>query len=264
MLHITKPLAFIDLETTGVNIGSDRIVEIAIIKILPDGSKSIKRKIINPEMAIPKASTDVHGITDEMVKDAPTFAQVARELKQMLDGCDLAGYNSNRFDIPLLVEEFLRADVDFDMKGRRMVDVQNVFHKMEQRTLSAAYKFYCNKTLEGAHSAEADASATHEVLLAQLEKYPELGNTIESINKTIGEEVIVDFARRFVMDNGVEVFNFGKYKGKSVAEVLKAEPQYYDWMMRGDFPQHTKQKLTEIFTRTKLKRFKGRFPNLKL
>ncbi|MCO5291464.1 MAG: 3'-5' exonuclease [Chitinophagaceae bacterium] len=254
MLHITKPLAFIDLETTGVNIGSDRIVEIAIIKILPDGSKSIKRKIINPEMAIPKASTDVHGITDEMVKDAPTFAQVARELKQMLDGCDLAGYNSNRFDIPLLVEEFLRADVDFDMKGRRMVDVQNVFHKMEQRTLSAAYKFYCNKTLEGAHSAEADASATHEVLLAQLEKYPELGNTIESINKTIGEEVIVDFARRFVMDNGVEVFNFGKYKGKSVAEVLKAEPQYYDWMMRGDFPQHTKQKLTEIFTRTKLKK----------
>ncbi|HRO84842.1 MAG TPA: 3'-5' exonuclease [Niabella sp.] len=254
MLHITKPLAFIDLETTGVNIGSDRIVEIAIIKILPDGSKSIKRKIINPEMAIPKASTDVHGITDEMVKDAPTFAQVARELKQMLDGCDLAGYNSNRFDIPLLVEEFLRADVDFDMKGRRMVDVQNVFHKMEQRTLSAAYKFYCNKTLEGAHSAEADASATHEVLLAQLEKYPELGNTIESINKTIGEEVIVDFARRFVMDNGVEVFNFGKFKGKSVAEVLKAEPQYYDWMMRGDFPQHTKQKLTEIFTRTKLKK----------
>ncbi|HRN48646.1 MAG TPA: 3'-5' exonuclease, partial [Niabella sp.] len=157
-------------------------------------------------------------------------------------------------DIPLLVEEFLRADVDFDMKGRRMVDVQNVFHKMEQRTLSAAYKFYCNKTLEGAHSAEADASATHEVLLAQLEKYPELGNTIESINKTIGEEVIVDFARRFVMDNGVEVFNFGKFKGKSVAEVLKAEPQYYDWMMRGDFPQHTKQKLTEIFTRTKLKK----------
>ncbi len=254
MLHITKPLAFIDLETTGVNIGSDRIVEIAIVKILPDGSKSVKRKIINPEMAIPKPSSDVHGITDDMVKDAPTFAQVARELKQMLDGCDLAGYNSNRFDIPLLVEEFLRADVDFDMKGRRMVDVQNVFHKMEQRTLSAAYKFYCNKTLEGAHSAEADASATHEVLLAQLEKYPELGNTIESINKTIGEEVIVDFARRFVMDNGVEVFNFGKYKGKSVAEVLKAEPQYYDWMMRGDFPQHTKQKLTEIFTRTKLKK----------
>ncbi|MFT3901625.1 MAG: exonuclease domain-containing protein [Niabella sp.] len=254
MLQITKPLAFIDLETTGVNLGSDRIVEIAIVKILPDGSKSVKRKLINPEMPIPKASSDVHGITDDMVKDAPTFAQVAQELKQILDGCDLGGYNSNRFDVPLLVEEFLRAGVAFDMKGRKLVDVQNIFHKMEQRTLSAAYRFYCNKTLEGAHSAEVDASATHEILVAQLERYPELGSTIESINKVIGEDVIVDFARRFVMDNGVEVFNFGKYKGKPVADVLKAEPQYYDWMMRGDFPQHTKQKLTEIFTRTKLKR----------
>lgn len=254
MLQLKKPLAFIDLETTGINLGSDRIVEIAIVKILPDGSRSVKRKIINPEMPIPKAASDIHGITDDMVKDAPTFAQVAQELKQMLDGCDLSGYNSNRFDIPLLVEEFLRAGVDFDMKGRKMLDVQNVFHKMEQRTLSAAYKFYCNKTLDGAHSAEVDASATHEVLVAQLERYPELGNSIDSINKVIGEEVIVDFARRFIMDNGVEVFNFGKYKGKPVAEVLKAEPQYYDWMMRGDFPQHTKQKLTEIFTKSKLKK----------
>lgn len=252
MLQITKPIAFVDLETTGVNLGTDRIVEIAIVKILLDGTKSIKRKLVNPEMPIPKASCDIHGITDEMVKDAPTFAQIAQELKQMLDGCDLAGYNSNRFDIPLLVEEFLRVGVDFDMKGRKLVDVQNIFHKMEQRTLSAAYKFYCNKSLDDAHSAEADANATHEVLLAQLKKYPELGNTIESINKIIGEEEIVDFARRFVMDNGVEVFNFGKYKGKAVAEVLKAEPQYYDWMMRGDFPQHTKQKLTEIFTKSKL------------
>lgn len=252
MLQITKPIAFIDLETTGVNLGTDRIVEIAIIKILPDGNKSVKRKIINPEMPIPKASTECHGITDEMVKDAPTFAQTAQELKQMLDGCDLAGYNSNRFDIPLLVEEFLRSGVEFDMKGRKMVDVQNIFHKMEQRTLTAAYKFYCNKSLEDAHSAEADATATYEVLLAQLEKYPELGNNIDSINKAIGEEVIVDFARRFIMVDGVEVFNFGKYKGQSVAELLKKEPQYYDWMMRGDFPQHTKQKLTEIFTRSKL------------
>lgn len=252
MLQITKPIAFIDLETTGVNLGTDRIVEIAIVKILPDGNKSVKRKIINPEMPIPKASSDVHGITDDMVKDAPTFAQAAQELKQMLDGCDLGGYNSNRFDVPLLVEEFLRVGVDFDMKGRKMVDVQNIFHKMEQRTLSAAYKFYCNKTLEAAHSAEADATATYEVLVAQLEKYPELGNSIDSINKVIGEECIVDFARRFVMDNGVEVFNFGKFKGQPVADVLKKEPQYYDWMMRGDFPQHTKQKLTEIFTRSKL------------
>ena len=252
MLQITKPIAFIDLETTGVNLGTDRIVEIAIIKILPDGNKSVKRKLINPEMPIPKASSDVHGITDEMVKDAPTFASAAQELKQILDGCDLAGYNSNRFDIPLLVEEFLRVGVDFDMKGRKLVDVQNIFHKMEQRTLSAAYKFYCSKTLDDAHTAEADANSTYEVLLAQIEKYPELGNTIDSINKVIGEETIVDFARRFIMDNGIEVFNFGKYKGKPVADVLKAEPQYYDWMMRGDFPQHTKHKLTEIFTRSKL------------
>lgn len=257
MLQITKPLAFIDLETTGVNLGTDRIVEIAIVKILADGAKSIKRKIINPQMPIPKSASDVHGITDEMVKDAPGFAQVAQELKQMLDGCDLGGYNSNRFDIPLLVEEFLRAGVDFDMKGRKFVDVQNVFHKMEQRTLSAAYKFYCNKTLDGAHSAEADATATYEVLLAQVERYPELGTTIDSINKFLGDEVIVDFARRFVMNNGVEVFNFGKYKGQSVAEVLAKEPQYYDWMMRGDFPQQTKLKLTEIFTRTKLKKVGG-------
>ncbi|HTG55013.1 MAG TPA: exonuclease domain-containing protein [Niabella sp.] len=256
MLQITKPIAFIDLETTGVNLGTDRIVEIAIVKLLPDGSKTVKRKLINPEMPISKTSVEIHGISNEMVKDAPTFAQAAQELKQVLDDCDLAGYNSNRFDIPLLVEEFLRAGVDFDMKGRRMVDVQNIFHKMEQRTLSAAYKFYCGKVLESAHSAEADASATHEVLVAQIERYPELGNTIDSINKFIGEEVVVDFARRFVMQDGVEVFNFGKYKGQSIADILTKEPQYYDWMMRGDFPQQTKQKLTEIFTRTKLKGLK--------
>lgn len=254
MLKLTRPLAFIDLETTGTNLGSDRIVEIAIVKILPDGSKSVKRKIINPEMPVPRTASDIHGITDEMVKDAPTFKQVAHELKQMLDGCDISGYNSNRFDIPLLVEEFLRVGVDFDMKGRRLVDVQKVFHMMEQRTLSAAYKFYCDKKLEGAHSAEADATATYEILEAQISRYPAMGNTVDSILKHVGEEVIVDFARRFVMENGVEVFNFGKFKGRPVADVLKAEPQYYDWMMKGDFPQHTKQKLTEIYTRTMLKK----------
>jgi DNA polymerase-3 subunit epsilon len=254
MLKLTKPLAFIDLETTGTNLGTDRIIEIAIIKILPDGTRSVKRKLINPEMPIPQASIDIHGITNEMVKDAPSFRQVAHELKQMLDHCDLAGYNSNRFDIPLLMEEFLRAQIDFDMKGRRMVDVQKIFHQMEQRTLSAAYKFYCNKNLESAHSAEADASATYEILEAQTEKYPAIGNTVESILKATGEDVIVDFARRFIMDNGVEVFNFGKFKGRSVAEVLRSEPQYYDWMMKGDFPQHTKQKLTEIYTRAMLKK----------
>jgi DNA polymerase III subunit epsilon len=254
MLQLNKPLAFIDLETTGVNLGIDRIVEIAIIKLLPDGTKSIKRKLLNPGIPIPKTSTDIHGITDEMVKDAPNFKQVAHELKQMLDGCDLAGYNSNRFDVPLLMEEFLRAQVDFDMKNRKMLDVQNIFHKMEPRTLGAAYKFYCNKALEGAHGAEVDAAATYEILVAQVSRYPELGTSVEAILKTIGEDTIVDFARRFVMENGVEVFNFGKFKGRSVAEVLKSEPQYYDWMMKGDFPQHTKQKLTEIYTRTMLKK----------
>ena len=254
MLQLTKPLAFIDLETTGINLATDRIIEIAIIKVLPDGKRSVKRKLINPRMPIPKQSSDVHGITDEMVKDAPIFKDVAHELKQMLDGCDIAGYNSNRFDIPLLVEEFLRADVDFDMKGRRLLDVQNIFHKMEQRTLSAAYKFYCNKNLDGAHSAEVDASATHEILIAQLERYPDLGTSIDSVLKLIGEESIVDFARRFILENGVEIFNFGKYKGKAVADVLRNEPQYYDWMMKGDFPQYTKQKLTEIRTRSLLKK----------
>ena len=254
MLQLKKPIAFIDLETTGVNLGTDRIVEIAIVKILTDGSRSVKRKLLNPEIPIPKACSDIHGITDEMVKDAPTFKQVAHELKQMLDGCDLAGYNSNRFDIPLLMEEFLRAQVDFDMRNRKLLDVQNVFHKMEPRTLGAAYRFYCNKVLEGAHGAEVDASATVEILEAQLERYPQLGNSVDSILKLIGEDQIVDFARRFVMENGVEVFNFGKFKGRPVCDVLKAEPQYYDWMMKGDFPLHTKQKLTEVFNRMMLKK----------
>jgi DNA polymerase-3 subunit epsilon len=254
MLQLTRPLAIIDLETTGVNLGTDRIVEIAIVKIMPDEKKLIKRKLINPEIPISQVSADIHGITNEMVKDAPTFRQVANELKQFLDHCDLAGYNSNRFDIPMLVEEFLRIGMEFDGKGRRLLDVQKIFHMMEQRTLSAAYRFYCNKELEGAHGAEADASATWEVLVAQVVKYPQLGTNLETILKYIGEEQVVDYARRFVLENGVEVFNFGKYKGRSVAEVLKAEPQYYDWMMKGDFPLHTKQKLTEIFNRAMLKK----------
>ncbi|HTS45990.1 MAG TPA: 3'-5' exonuclease [Puia sp.] len=254
MLLLTKPLAVIDLETTGTNLSTDRIIEIAIIKILPDGSKLTKHKLINPEMPIPPASSDIHGITNDKVKDAPAFKQVANELKQFLDNCDLAGYNSNRFDIPLLMEEFLRIGMEFDTRGRKLVDVQRIFHMMEQRTLSAAYRFYCSKTLDGAHSAEVDANATWEILEAQLQKYPQLGNEVDSILKFTGEDEIVDFARRFTMENGVEVFNFGKHKGRSVAEVLKIEPQYYDWMMKGDFPMHTKQKLTEIFNRTMLKK----------
>ncbi|WP_438945481.1 exonuclease domain-containing protein [Sediminibacterium sp.] len=253
-LNLTRPIAFIDLETTGVNISNDRIVEIAIVKILTDGTRQVKRKLINPQIPIPAGASDVHGITDEMVKDAPSFKQVANEIKQFIENCDLGGYNSNRFDIPMLIEEFLRAGVPFSADGRKLVDVQKVFHMMEQRTLGAAYKFYCNKTLEGAHSAEVDATATWEVLEAQIEKYPQIGNTVESIVKFTGEDDIVDFARRFVKENGVEVFNFGKHKGKPVVQVLKEEPQYYDWMMKGDFAMNTKQKLTEILNRTLLKK----------
>ncbi len=253
-LKLSRPLAFIDLETTGVNLACDRIIEIAIVKILPDGTKQVKRKILNPQIPIPQSSSDIHGFTDEMVKDSPTFKDVANELKQFIDNADLSGYNSNRFDIPLLMEEFLRAGIQIDMSNRRMVDVQHVFHMMERRTLAAAYQFYCNKELCDAHSAEADATATWEILEAQTIRYKNLGNTLDSILEFTGEEKIVDFARRMIMDNNVEMFNFGKYKGRSVAEVLKAEPQYYDWVMKGDFPLHTKQKLTEILNRTLLKK----------
>ena len=254
MLNLTRAIAFIDLETTGVSLSSDRIVEIAIIKILPDGSRQVKRKLINPEMPIPKETSDIHGITDDMVKDAPTFKQAGNELKQFIENCDMGGYNSNRFDIPMLMEEFLRAGMEVDLSKRRMIDVQHIFYTMEPRTLSAAYKFYCQKELIDAHSAEADVNATIDVLLSQLQRYPHLGNTVDSILNSIGEEKIVDYARRFLFDDkGVEVFNFGKHKGRPVTDVLKAEPQYYDWMMRGDFPLHTKQKLTEILNRTLLK-----------
>ena len=253
-LQLTRPLVFIDLETTGINLSTDRIIEIAIVKVFPDGSKLVKRKIVNPQMPIPKGSSDIHGFTDEMVKDAPAFKEVANELKQFIDNADLSGYNSNRFDIPMLMEEFLRAGIHLEMTNRRMVDVQHVFHMMEKRTLAAAYQFYCSKELSDAHSAEADATATWEILEAQTIRYQNLGNTIDSILQFTGEERIVDFARRMVMDNDVEVFNFGKYKGRPVADVLKAEPQYYDWIMKGDFPLHTKQKITEILNRTLLKK----------
>ncbi len=255
MLQLHRAVAFIDLETTGLNLSSDRIIEIAIIKIMPDNTRVVKRKILNPEMPIPLKSSEIHGITDEMVKDAPTFKQVANEIKQFLENCELGGYNSNRFDIPLLMEEFLRAEIDVDLSNRKMIDVQHIFYTMEPRTLSAAYKFYCEKELMNAHSAEVDIEATIEVFLAQVEKYKQLGNTVESILSVIGEEKVIDYARRFIYDEkGIEVFNFGKYKGKSIIETLKNEPQYYDWIMRGDFPLHTKKKLTEIFNKSLLKK----------
>ena len=251
-LQLNRPICFIDLETTGINVSTDKIVEIAIVKIMPDGTKQVKRKLVNPEMAIPKAASEIHGISDEMVKEAPTFKQIANEVKQFIELSDLAGYNSNRFDIPMLNEEFLRAGISVDIESRKLLDVQKVYHMMEQRTLSAAYKFYCNKNLEDAHSAEADATATWEVLEAQLEKYPQIGATVEAVVKFTGEDQIIDFARRFIFENGVEIFNFGKHKGKPVTQVLKEEPQYYDWMMKGDFALHTKQKLTEMLNKTML------------
>jgi DNA polymerase-3 subunit epsilon len=251
-LQLTRPIAFIDLETTGVNLATDRIIEIAVVKILTDKSKSVKHFIVNPQMPIPKSSSEIHGFTDADVKDAPTFKSIANEIKQFIDNADLSGYNSNKFDIPLLMEEFLRAGIDFDMSNRKLVDVQTIFHMMERRNLSAAYKFYCEKELIDAHSAEADATATWEILESQLDRYPNLGETVETILQFTGEDQIVDFARRFVMENGVEVFNFGKHKGRAVTDVLKTERQYYDWMMKGDFPLHTKKKLTEILNRTLL------------
>jgi DNA polymerase-3 subunit epsilon len=254
MLQLTRPLAFIDLETTGVSLSTDRIVELAIVKLMPDETRLVKRKLINPQIPIPEASSAIHGITDEMVKDAPTFKQAGNEIKQFLENCDLGGYNSNRFDIPILMEEFLRAGMEVDLSNRRMVDVQHIFYTMEPRTLSAAYKYYCQKELENAHSAEADVNATIEVLHAQVERYEKLGDSIDSILSIIGEEKIVDYARRFSFnEKGIEVFNFGKFKGMAVTDVLKKEPQYYDWMMKGDFPLHTKQKLTELLNRTLLK-----------
>ena len=249
-LSLARPICFIDLETTGINVSTDRIVEIAIVKIGIDGTKQVKRRLVNPEMPIPKGSSEVHGITDEMVKDAPNFKQIANEVKQFMEGSDIGGYNSNRFDVPMLNEEFLRAGIGVDIESRKLLDVQKVFHMMEQRTLSAAYQFYCHKTLEDAHTAEADATATWEILEAQIERYPQIGNTVESIVKFTGEDEIIDFARRLIYDNGVAVFNFGKHKGKPVVQVLKEEPQYYDWMMKGDFALHTKQKLTEIHNKS--------------
>lgn len=249
-IQLSRPIVFIDLETTGIDICKDRIIEVAIIKIFPDRKREVVHKRVNPGMPIPKSSSDIHGILDEHVKDAPTFKQIAHDLNEFIGDSDLSGYNSNRFDIPLLVEEFLRANIELDMASRRMLDVQTIFHMMEKRTLGAAYKFYCEKDLIDAHSAEADASATWEILEAQLERYTHLGETLDTILKFTGEEKLIDFARRLSYDNGVEVFNFGKYKGRPVRDVLKADPGYYQWIMKGDFPLHTKQKLTEIFNRS--------------
>lgn len=254
-LKLHRPIAFIDLETTGVSVGSDRIVEISILKILPDYSRQSHTMRINPGIPIPLEASAIHGIYDKDVKDCPTFKELAPKLAGILESCDLGGYNSNKFDIPMLVEEFMRVEADFDVSERKFIDVQNIFHKLEQRTLAAAYKFYCNKTLENAHSAEADVNATFEVLEAQLNKYEELKTDVASLHTFSMNSDFVDLAGRIVRDkNGVEVFNFGKHKGKPVAQVFKDEPSYYNWMMDGDFPLYTKR----IITMLRLKAFNNK------
>jgi len=259
-INLRNPLIFLDLETTGINIASDRIVEIALLKVNPDGREEEKLMRINPEMPIPEQSSRIHGILDADVKDCPTFKEVAKTLANFMEGCDLAGFNSNRFDIPLLAEEFLRAGVDIDFKRRKFIDVQAIFHKMEKRTLVAAYKHYCNKPLEDAHSAMADTKATYEVLKSQLECYEGVEyedvqgrksvpiiNDVEKLSEFSSYDRNVDFIGRIVFDeNGVEIFNFGKNKGMPVEKVLKEQPGYYGWIMNGDFPLYTKKVLTAI------------------
>ncbi len=251
-LKLKRPIVFFDLETTGVDTAHDRIVEISMVKIMPNGEQIVKTRRINPEMHIPEESTAVHGITDDDVRDCPHFAQIAKSLAQFLEGCDFGGFNSNRFDLPVLVEEFLRAGVDVDFKRRRFVDVQNIFHKLEQRTLVAAYKFYCGKDLTDAHSAQADTMATYEVLKAQLDRYPQLENDIDALAEFSSRGETADYAGRIGYDDkGVEVFAFGKYKGRSVERVFEEDPSYYSWMMNGDFPLYTKRVITEIRLRKK-------------
>lgn len=247
-LNLTRPLIFFDLETTGTNILSDRIVELSYIKIFPNGEEEKKTRRLNPEMPIPPGATAVHHITDEDVKNEPTFRQISKALLQIFEGCDIAGYNSNKFDVPLLMEEFARVGLTFDITGRRFIDVQNIFHKMEQRTLVAAYKFYCGKNLEDAHSALADTQATYEVLLGQLEKYSELENDVEKLAAFSKSGRNVDLAGRIVLDDKDEpVFNFGKHKGQSVKMVFRKEPSFYHWMMQGDFAKNTKDVITGLF-----------------
>lgn len=258
-LNLKNPIVFLDLETTGIDVATDRIVEISLVKVMPDSEEPIVRtRRIRPvddqgqTMHIPEEATAVHHITDADVADAPTFRQIAKSLAEHIKGCDLGGFNSNRFDIPMLAEEFLRAGVDIDLRKRKFVDVQTIFHKKEERTLSAAYKFYCGQDLEGAHSAEADTLATYEVIKAQLDKYPDLENDINFLSEYSCRTRNVDYAGRIVLnDKDVEVFNFGKHRGVAVEEVFRKEPSYYDWIMNGSFTLDTKQVVSRIKTQMK-------------
>jgi DNA polymerase-3 subunit epsilon len=246
-LELTRPICFFDLETTGINVAKDRIVEIAILKVHPNGTQESKSWLVNPEMEIPPEVVAVHGISNEKVANEPTFKELSKEIYNLIKDSDLGGFNSDRFDIPLLAEEMLRADIDFDMKNRVSVDVQTIFHKMEKRTLGAAYKFYCDKNLEDAHSAAADTAATYEVLLAQLQRYPELDTNVKKLSEFTTRRKFVDFAGFIAQDeDGEPIFSFGKHKGKKVEDVLDKEPGYFGWILNADFPLYTKKVLTQI------------------
>jgi len=254
-LNLTKPICFFDLETTGINISKDRIVEISILKVHPNGKEESNTWVVNPEMPIPAEVTAIHGISDEDVADKPTFKELSKEIYNLIKDSDLGGFNSNRFDIPLLAEEMLRAEVDFDMKGMQSVDVQTIFHKMEQRTLVAAYKFYCDKDLNDAHSAEADTKATYEVLKAQLDKYEDLENDTKFLAEFSARKKFADFAGFLIFNKeGEECFSFGKHKGKRVVDVMEKEPGYFGWLLNADFPLYTKKVLTAI----KLRQFNNK------
>ncbi|HPM19599.1 MAG TPA: 3'-5' exonuclease [Bacteroidales bacterium] len=246
-LKLKRPLVFIDLETTGINVSADRIVEISALKVNPNGIEQWMTTLVNPGIPIPPKVTAIHGISDSDVAEAPSFREIAKTLTSFLEGCDLAGFNAMKFDIPVLAEEFLRANVDFNFRKRKYIDVQVIFHKKEQRTLEAAFRFYCKRELENAHSAKADTAATYEVLKAQLDTYTDLENDVDKLAEFSSFNNNVDFAGRIILDeNGIETFNFGKHKGRRVDEVFREEPSYYSWMMNGDFPLYTKKILTEI------------------
>lgn len=250
-LNLLRPIAFIDLETTGINVSSDRIVEISVLKISPNGKEEWMTSRINPEMPIPAKSTAIHGITDGDVADAPTFREIAKNLAAFLEGTDLAGFNSIKFDIPVLAEEFLRVNIDFNFRKHKYVDVQVIFHKKEQRTLAAAFQFYCKRELENAHSSKADTQATYDILKAQLDRYNDLENDVEKLADYSSFNNIADLAGRIIFDeNRNEIFNFGKHKGKPVETIFREEPSYYAWMMNGDFPLYTKKIITEIKLRS--------------